>query len=330
MSLVRIWAVVSAFVLVMATRSILVGIPPRDPGGQYFVTRVALTAGLCAAYAVLEAVLRTPRGSRSPGAVWSTLRGLWPRPRLTIAALALLAYHVTYLTYHNLKSWDVLLAPRDRDLTAVDVWIFGRPPAVLLHDLLGEHVAAHVLLAIYETFPTLVVLSVPLWVFLPRLVDGVTALAGLIWVWILGTASYYAVPSLGPFDDRPQDFAGLPVTHATRTQALYLAQRDHLLAHPGAHDAFAQVSAFASLHVAVTTVITLSAARLGMRRTARVLTVFLALTIVATIYLGWHFAVDDVAGLAIGWLAVRLGILTVSWRLRAPAAPKPWTADRRP
>ena len=37
----------------------------------------------------------------------------------------------------------------------------------------------------------------------------------------------------------------------------------------------------------------------GLRRTTRVLAVFLCGTILATIYLGWHFAVDDVAGLAI-------------------------------
>jgi membrane-associated phospholipid phosphatase len=95
---------------------------------------------------------------------------------------------------------------------------------------------------------------------------------------------------------------------ATRTQALYLAQRDHLLAHPHAPDAFAQVSAFASLHVAVTTAITLLASYLGFVRVARVMWVFLALTCVATVYLGWHFVVDDIAGLVIGWAAVRLGI----------------------
>ena len=34
----------------------------------------------------------------------------------------------------------------------------------------------------------------------------------------------------------------------------------------------------------------------GLRRTTRVVTVFLCGTILATIYLGWHFAIDDVAG----------------------------------
>jgi membrane-associated phospholipid phosphatase len=97
----------------------------------------------------------------------------------------------------------------------------------------------------------------------------------------------------------------------THTQATYLAQRSHLLADPSAHDAFAQVSAFASLHVGVTVVIVLMLRYYGQRRAALAGAVYLALTVVATVYLGWHFAVDDIAGLAIGAAAVALGHLTI-------------------
>jgi membrane-associated phospholipid phosphatase len=54
-------------------------------------------------------------------------------------------------------------------------------------------------------------------------------------------------------------------------------------------------------------VIVLMASYYGLRRTARVLAVLLGATMIATVYLGWHFAVDDLAGLAIAWLAVQLG-----------------------
>jgi hypothetical protein len=304
----RLWVVTLCFAAVAVARSWRVGIPIKDPGGAFLVTRVALTLGLFVAFAVVEAIVRTPRGRRSPASLWATARRRWPARRLAAAWGALLAYHLVYFSYHNLKSWDVLNAPRDHDLTRVDQWLFlGHSPAVLLHDLLGQGAAAYALLLVYEAFPTLVVLVVAGSVFTTRLRDGLTVLASLIWVWVLGTISYYAVPSLGPFQDRPQDFAGLPVTLATRTQAEYLAQRAHLLAHPHAADAFAQISAFASLHVAVTTVITLMAAHLGFRRSALVLRCYLALTCVATVYLGWHFVVDDLAGLAMGWLAVLLG-----------------------
>jgi membrane-associated phospholipid phosphatase len=53
--------------------------------------------------------------------------------------------------------------------------------------------------------------------------------------------------------------------------------------------------------------------------------VFLAGTLVATVYLGWHFVVDDIAGLALAWIAVHLGKLTVlgSWRSRPEPAGNP-------
>jgi membrane-associated phospholipid phosphatase len=307
----RLWIVAGCFAVVALARSWRVGIPLKDPGGAFLVTRVGLSLGLFLVLAVIEALALTPRGERRPGALWAAHRRRWPAGRLATAWGCLLAYHLVYFAYHNLKSWDVLNAPRDHELTKVDDRLFlGHSPAVLLHDLLGQGVAAHVLLVVYEAFPTLVVLVVAGSVFTEELRDGATVLGSLIWVWILGTATYYAVPSLGPFYDRPQDFAGLPHTKATTTQAVYLAQRDQLLAHPHAPDAFAQVSAFASLHVGVTTVIMLMAAHLGYRRTARGLGVYLAVVCVATVYLGWHYAVDDLAGLAIGWMAVRLGIRT--------------------
>jgi hypothetical protein len=307
----RLWVVAGCFAVVALARSWRIGIPLKDPGGAFLVTRVGLSLGLFLVLAVVEALARTPRGGRSPRALWATHRRRWPRQRLAVAWACLLAYHLVYFTYHNLKSWDVLNAPRDRALTQVDQWLFlGHSPAVLLHDLLGQGVATYVLLVVYEAFPALVVLVVAGSVFTEDLRDGATVLASLVWVWILGTATYYLVPSLGPFHDRPQDFAGLPHTTATSTQALYIAQRDHLLAHPHARDAFAQVSAFASLHIGVTTVIVLMARHLGLRRSARVLGAYLAVVCVATVYLGWHFAVDDVAGLAIGWIAVRMGIRT--------------------
>jgi hypothetical protein len=194
-------------------------------------------------------------------------------------------------------------------LLAWDRWIFlGHSPAVLLHHVLGEHVAAYVLLVVYESFSTLVSVAVVAGVVLAeRLRDGAVLIASMVWVWILGVTTYYVIPSLGPFWSAPQEFAGLPHTMVQDTQARYLAQRAELLAHPHGAGSFAQVSAFASLHVGVTTVIVLMASYYGLRRTTRVLSVFLGATIVATVYLGWHFALDDVAGLAIGWVSVQLG-----------------------
>ena len=55
-----------------------------------------------------------------------------------------------------------------------------------------------------------------------------------------------------------------------------------------------------------------------LRRTTIALAVFLVGTMVATVYLGWHFAVDLPAGIAIAALAWVLGPLTVGVRERPP------------
>jgi uncharacterized membrane protein YhaH (DUF805 family) len=311
----RLWLVVLCFVGVGLVRSSQVGIPFRDPHGAFLLTRIALTAAVAAGLVALDALVRAGRPvevRRVLGAV----RERWTRRRTALAVAALLAYHLTYVTYHNLKSWNSFNRPRDQMLLDWDRWLFfGHSPAVLLHDLLGQHAAAWVLMVWYETFPTLVVVALPAAVVLARrLRDAYASVAALVWVWILGTASYYAIPSLGPFHAAPQEFAGLPHTMIQDTQAHYLAERADLLAHPAAAGAFAQVAAFASLHVGVTAVILGIAWWHRLRRTTIVLTVFLAGTLVATVYLGWHFAVDDLAGLAIAAAAWWLGPRTVGAR----------------
>jgi hypothetical protein len=317
----RLWVVVLAFVGIGALRSVQVGIPFRDPGGEYFSGRLALTIGLFALYVVLDGVLRARPRVRF-GSVAASIRSRWNARRLAAAGVALLAYDVTYLTYHNLKSWDALNTPRDAMLSRWDRWLFfGHSPAVLLHDLLGTGIMAKLLFGWYEGFALLAIVAFPAAVALAKHTrDAYVGIASLCWVWILGCATYYLIPSLGPFHAAPQDFRSLPPMALQHTQATYLAQRAHLLADPGAHNAFAQVSAFASLHVGVTATILGLAWWHRMRRTVIALSVFLAGTMVATVYLGWHFFVDLPAGLAIAALAWVLGPLTIGVRHRPAAA----------
>jgi hypothetical protein len=225
----------------------------------------------------------------------------------------LLAYHLVYVCYRNLKSWDAFNQVRDAELNRLESWLFlGNTPASLLHDLLGQQVAAPVLAAVYISFTHLVPLSlVSSLVFVDRIRDGYVFLMSAIWIWILGTASYYLIPSLGPFASAPGDFDQLPHTGITDRQAEYLVERAHMLQNPEAGDAFASISAFASLHVAFTCMVVLMLHYYGLRRAAMVLTVYLAATMVATVYFGWHFVIDVPAGVAIAFLAVFLGRLMV-------------------
>jgi membrane-associated phospholipid phosphatase len=77
------------------------------------------------------------------------------------------------------------------------------------------------------------------------------------------------------------------------------------------------IAAFASLHVAMSFTALLAAYLLALPRwLKRSLWVWMALTTLATIYLGWHYVVDDAAGIAIGGGAVVLAAALTGFELR--------------
>ena len=310
---VRLWIIVVLFAMVTAAGSHHFGVPVRDPHGAWLLRRVTISLGLFVLLTLVDAGVRAGRTGWTLRRTLEVLRGRWTRRRLALAMTGLLAYHVVYFCYHNLKSWNVFNEPRDDMLQRWDRWLFlGHSPALLLHDLLGQHVAAYVLTLIYVSFSSVVSVSfVSALVFTERVRQGYVFIASAVWVWILGVGAYYLIPSLGPFSHAPEEFSGLPHTVTQDTQARYLTQRAHLLADPQAHDATAQIAAFASLHVAVLLMILLMARYYRLDRTWQAMTVYVAGTMVATIYLGWHFAVDLAGGFAIAYAAVFLGRLTV-------------------
>ena len=306
--LVGVWAVVVVLAAVTAWRSHVVGIPLRDPDGQMFRGRLQSALVLLALLSVVDAVWRA-RSWRSPRAWFATWRARWWGRRLGFAVSGLVAYHAVYICYRNLKSWDAFNTPHDDDLLALDRWLFfGHSPASLLHDVLGTHTSAYVLMVVYKSFTYFVPLSiVGALVFAPRIRDAYVFVAAGMWLWILGVGSYYLIPTLGPFASDAADFTGLTRTSITGTQAEYLTERMHLLTHPEAHDAFASISAFASLHVAFTTLILLMLRYYGLRRAAQVWGVYLAAVMVAPVYFGWHFVIDVPAGVAVAVLSVLFG-----------------------
>jgi hypothetical protein len=319
--------VVLVFFLVAVARSRQVDIPFRDPHGKLFTDKIQSTAQTLVLFVLIDIGVRWFRGRRDGATLWRTARTRWTPYRIGMIALALLAYQVVYLSYRNLKSWDVFRAPQDDMLLRWDRWLFlGHSPAVLLHHLLGEDLTARMLTDLYESFSTLVTIAlVAALAFTPTVRSAYVFVVSAMWAWIIGVGSYYLIPSLGPFHAAPEEFSGLTRTSIQRTQEAYVVQRDHLLAHPQAHDAFAQISAFASLHCALTCLVFLMARYYGLRRLSWAAGVFLAGTVLATVYLGWHFAVDDVAGIAIAWVSVQLGKLVVlgSWRSTPRASANP-------
>jgi membrane-associated phospholipid phosphatase len=94
------------------------------------------------------------------------------------------------------------------------------------------------------------------------------------------------------------------------------------------HDPFAThavqtIAAFASLHVGIMVTVCLMAGLLGMQRWIRVsMWLFLAVTVISTVYLGWHYFADTLAGALLGAAGVWIAALGTGnhdrGRLRLP------------
>ncbi len=69
--------------------------------------------------------------------------------------------------------------------------------------------------------------------------------------WVLGVATYFAFPTLGPVYSDPGTFAGLHDTTVTTLQSSMIADRSIVLGDPTGHHAVQTIAAFASLHVGI-------------------------------------------------------------------------------
>ena len=92
----------------------------------------------------------------------------------------------------------------------------------------------------------------------------------------------------------------------TNLQQMLLDDRVGFLTDPATGTPQA-IAAFASLHIAMSFTALLAAYMLDLgRRLKQALWAWLVITIVATVYLGWHYFIDDLAGLVMGLAALVL------------------------
>jgi hypothetical protein len=300
----------------------------RDPDG-IIGWRFSFVLLLVAGFVALDVIPRALLAARADGAPRvRTLVGMarerWPWRRIGFVVGSIVAFYVTYLCYRNVKSYLPLARPelQDADLANFERSLFGTDPATLLHDLLGTGVSAQVLSTVYLLFLTFVPISVGV-----ALVWSTDRAGGLWWVsvlslnWVVGVASYFLLPSMGPAFTEPHLFTGLPDTGTTSLQAALMEDRRTFLGDPVGSGELQSIAAFASLHVSIVFAGALVAHLLRAPRTLRVgMWIYLALTSAATIYFGWHYVVDDIAGFAIGLATVYAGALLTGWRIvRQPA-----------
>jgi hypothetical protein len=329
-------AIVTGALAVIASQAL--GLPVRDPEG--FLGPSWLRLPLLFAGAVLADVLPRSlwRSRRQPGQFLHHARDIvnehWTRERVALVLIGLASFYVTYVGYRNLKSYlpfiregtqDAMLRELDRLL------FFGNEPAIILHQVLGEGVSAHVLSFVYLIFLPFVPVSLTAWLVWSRNISfGYWYATAQCLCWALGTASYYMIPSLGPTFASPWLYSDLDNTAVASLQdSLFYSRTDALLVDP--LSALQSTAGFASLHVGIVlcaALVTHYTIRHASIRWA--MWVFFALTVVATLYFGWHYIADDVAGAVIAIVSVWLGGLATGQKFeRFGRASRPTTSTEK-
>ncbi len=342
----RAAAVVAA---VMAVLAALVAwthhLPLRDPEGAVLPTWIRLPVIVASAVAldvVARWVLLVRRtGAAHRPALRAVLVERWNRDQVLFTVSGLVTWYVAYVAFRNLKGYVPFVTGRlaDTELARIDrlLWL-GHDPALVLHDTLGTTWANWVMAGVYLVWIGLVpaTLAIAL-VWTRRSTAGAWYVTAISMDWALGVAIYYAVPSLGPVYSSPEWFSSLPRTPNTSVNELLMADRIEVLAGPWSTGTVQTIAALPSLHVAVMVTICLMVEQMRLPPLLRAAAWgFLALTSVATIYLGWHFFVDVLGGILVGAAAFVLAARATGnplrrrdepWSFRAaledPARPEP-------
>jgi membrane-associated phospholipid phosphatase len=106
-----------------------------------------------------------------------------------------------------------------------------------------------------------------------------------------------------------------------------IQDRYTVLYDPFATHAVQTIAAFASLHVGIMVTVCLMVEVLRMQRWIRVaMWAFLVLTVLATVYLGWHYFLDTVGGAVLGAGGVWIAALGTGNHVRG----RPQMATREP
>lgn len=256
-----------------------------------------------------------------PQLVKDRWRSHWDRERITLVALGIVCFYIVYVCYRNLKSFLPFVRPDpdappgefralsfDRELHLVDrALFFGNEPATVVQGIFGETFSAHILSYVYLWFLPLVPLALTAWLVWSRNISfGYWFATSQCVAWTLGTASYYALPTLGPGLAYPQFYTETETPTSSLMDSLVDGRQ--FVISGFVDNAVQSVAGFASLHVAITLLVALMVQYTLRSRALKIaFWVNFVITVIATIYFGWHYVADDVAGVGIALIAFYVG-----------------------
>lgn len=187
----------------------------------------------------------------------------------------------------------------DAPLMKLEQYLLGGLIGFQYLDTFIPRSGAHFIAAVYEGYYAYLTAIVFLFVFQrkdPFLAEEFCT--AYILTWLGGVLIVYLFPTWGPIFFSPELMEGLPETSITPMQNDLWAWKEMIDVDPGRTDVFFAISGFPSLHLAV---VLLGSYYLHFlhRSLAIASWCFAFLTFVATIYLGWHWIIDDLGSVVL-------------------------------
>ena len=225
---------------------------------------------------------------------------------------------IMFVEFALLKNLIPLINPAVYDtwfLAADQLVCGGSTCSQMLHSVLGisPGVVSFVSENYFWYYPYMSLVAMIFIVGAPRVLAQ-RYLCTFVLVFMLGTVSIYAVPTWGPVYFEPQIFEFMRGTEINRLQQGLWRMKEILEHHAGSREAIFMISGFPSLHIAV--VLTGSVYLSHIHWAVAFLSwIFLLLTINSTLYLGWHYLLDDVGAVALVYISyVLTSRMSWSWQ----------------
>ncbi len=260
------------------------------------------------------------------------LRGSILSQRAVVALPIIALFPLLFSTFTSMKHSLFIINPflLDPYLIFIEQYVHGGQPWALLHPFLGHH-AVTFLLDIGYTAWFFVIFSVLTavsgWIERPLLRKQYLISFALCWI-MLGTVFATLFASVGPcyyghfFPTEPNPFHPLmeylEIASVSRPLIAPVAQEMLLTSYMDPEPGLGKgISAFPSLHVAITALNTIVAWKIA-RFVGIVATAYLVLIMLGSVHLGWHYAVDgyfSVVAVMVIWKASGMIVRTKAQRM---------------
>lgn len=304
-SLLSIEAVVLIFSILTVLLYRILGLPLRDPFGLFwprFANAVEWYAlGLLAALLLLrfDDLRKAPSKSPAYYLTWERFAKRYLQSRRIVLNLRTLnAVSWLFVVFLNLKHLTPFInsAVYDAPLAKYERLVLdGRLAVEHLQILLGTR-AAPILSAGYLFFFPYMALLILSFLFLPDDSTACKFFGGFALVWLLGVILIYPYPTWGPCFYFSDTVSHLPPTEVSSIQQALWRYKVYLDSHRADPGGVFIISGLPSLHFAITVLGSLALSRIN-RWLGRLSWLFALLTLLTTLYFGWHYLADDAAGL---------------------------------